>query len=66
MRSVREERLLDLQLCTDINNAWLDAITEAREDHTPSVPGLFYVPSIGRLKQKVSENIRLFANGKRW
>jgi len=55
-----------INICTDIHKVWLEAIAEARNTLTPSVPGLFHVPPHDALKAKVSEIIRLFACGKTW
>ena len=55
-----------INICTDIYKAWLDAIAEAREELTPSIPRLFHVPPHERLKQKVCQMINLFANGTSW
>ena len=48
------------QLRTDINQAFLTGIDEARKSLTPSVPGLFYQPSLEFLSRKAEEKIRLF------
>ena len=55
-----------INICTDIHKVWLDAITDARKELTPSIPGLFHIPPHNRLKQKVCEIIKLFSSGKRW
>lgn len=49
-----------INICTDIHNAWLDGIAEARRQRTPSIPGLFHEIPHARLKAKVKECIELF------
>jgi ketose-bisphosphate aldolase len=50
-----------INICTDINKAYLTGIEEAKQSLTPSVPGLFYEPALTLLSQKAEEKIRLFA-----
>ena len=52
-----------INICTDINKAWLAGVEEARADRslTPSVPGAFYRPAHRRLVEVASAMIRLFA-----
>lgn len=61
-----ERGIAKINICTDIHKVWLNAIAEARQTLTPSVPGLFHVPPHDALKARVTEIITLFANGKIW
>lgn len=49
-----------INICTDINKAFLGGIDEARKTLTPSVPGNFYRPPVKALAEKTAELIKLF------
>ena len=49
-----------INICTDINKAFLAGIEEAKSRLTPSVPGNFYRPALEAVVRKTAEMIRLF------
>lgn len=53
-----------INICTDINKAFLAGIRDAEGRLTPSVPGNFYRPAVAAVVEKTSEMIRLFQNRK--
>lgn len=53
-----------INICTDINKAMLNAIDEAKNVLTPSVPGNFYRPAVEAVAAKTEEMIKLFRCGK--
>ncbi len=53
-----------INICTDINKAFLGGIDDAKPRLTPSVPGNFYVPARDALTAKTAELIRLFRRGR--
>ncbi len=49
-----------INICTDINKAFLAGIEEARATKTPSLAGYFYRPAVAALQKKTEELIRQF------
>lgn len=49
-----------INICTDINKAFLAGIEEARGTRTPSVPGNFYLPARDNVTEKTIQLIRQF------
>ncbi|MBE6404356.1 MAG: class II fructose-bisphosphate aldolase [Lentisphaerae bacterium] len=49
-----------INICTDINKAFLAAIDGAKGKLTPSVPGTFYIPAVEAVADKTAEMIKLF------
>lgn len=60
LRQAIQLGITKINICTDINQAFLTGIDEARKSLTPSVPGLFYQPPLEFLSRKAEEKIRLF------
>ena len=49
-----------INICTDINKAFLAAIDGAKGTLTPSVPGTFYIPAVEVVADKTADLIKLF------
>jgi ketose-bisphosphate aldolase len=49
-----------VNICTELQQAWLDGIAATRKDLTISVPGLFYVPPFEALLAVMLDKIALF------
>lgn len=49
-----------INICTDINKAFIAAIDGAKGKLTPSVPGTFYIPAVEAVADKTEEMIKLF------
>jgi len=53
-----------INICTDLNKAWLSGIDVARARLTPSIPGTFYMPALDSLTRTAAQHIALFSNGR--
>lgn len=50
-----------INICTELQQAWLGGIEESRQVNSISAPGRFYAPVFERLVERIVEKIELFA-----
>jgi fructose-bisphosphate aldolase class II len=50
-----------INICTELQQAWLGGIEESREVNSISAPGRFYAPALERLVERIVGKIELFA-----
>ena len=50
-----------INICTELQQAWLGGIEESRQVNSISAPGRFYAPVYERLVERIVEKIELFA-----
>ncbi len=52
-----------INICTELQQAWLGGVEESRKVNSISAPGLFYAPAFERLVERIVGKIELFAMG---
>jgi fructose/tagatose bisphosphate aldolase len=52
-----------INICTELQQAWLGGIEASREVNSISAPGRFYAPAFEKLVQRIVEKIEVFGGG---
>lgn len=62
IRACIREGISKINICTELQQAWLAGLDESREVNSISVPGTFYAPARDRMTALMLAKLRLFAS----